>query len=234
MVISALQDTSSLPVESKQMSWIESVWPFSVLSYSPVSKSQTFIVASSLAETITLNTGWNITLVMGALWPETKTKINYVTINYSNLPVGQIEFAYKRNILSRSVSISSKFSKKGNAFTCQAEFLWGPRYPFRRVSLVPCRCALDVFLFCFVKFGLEFHHFFLQPDNGGPFLLQESAEFDSDVSWHIGLFFEGLQGVPEALGAQVISDGLITVTKIFFQYLIFFGNHKIANGNTRC
>jgi hypothetical protein len=37
------------------------VWPLSDFSYSPVSKSHTFRVASSLADTITLKTGWNIT-----------------------------------------------------------------------------------------------------------------------------------------------------------------------------
>jgi hypothetical protein len=37
------------------------VWPLSDFSYSPVSKSHTFKVASSLADTITLKTGWNIT-----------------------------------------------------------------------------------------------------------------------------------------------------------------------------
>lgn len=57
--------------------------PLRVRSYSPVSKSHTFRVASSLAETIRLNTGWNITLVTGALCPEnTKllTNDNLMTI----------------------------------------------------------------------------------------------------------------------------------------------------------
>jgi hypothetical protein len=47
------------------------VWPLSDFSYSPVSKSHTFRVASSLADTITLKTGWNITC-----------KRKYRSINY--------------------------------------------------------------------------------------------------------------------------------------------------------
>jgi len=52
---------SSLPLGSKAISCTESVCPFNVRSYSPVSKSQTFMDASSLADTIKLNTGWKIT-----------------------------------------------------------------------------------------------------------------------------------------------------------------------------
>ena len=58
---------SIFPFESKVTSCTESVWPLSVRSKSPVSKSHNLIVASSLAETKTLNTGWNTTFQNG-LW----------------------------------------------------------------------------------------------------------------------------------------------------------------------
>lgn len=52
---------NTLPCASKAMSCTESVWPLSVRSYSPVSKSHTLIVASSDEVINKLNIGWNIT-----------------------------------------------------------------------------------------------------------------------------------------------------------------------------
>lgn len=52
---------SIFPWASNAMSCTESVWPLRVLSYSPVSKSQIFMVASSDDETIKLKIGWKRT-----------------------------------------------------------------------------------------------------------------------------------------------------------------------------
>ena len=50
------------PLLSNATSFTALVCPFSVRSNSPVSQSQIFTVAASLADAITLNVGWNATL----------------------------------------------------------------------------------------------------------------------------------------------------------------------------
>lgn len=57
------------PLLSKSASWTALVCPLTVRSRSPVSQSQTLSVASSLAVTMTLKTGWKATLVTGLRWP---------------------------------------------------------------------------------------------------------------------------------------------------------------------
>lgn len=124
---------SNFPCPSNAMSCTESVCPFRVLSYSPVSKSHTFIVASSEADTIMLKMGWKITRLTVARWPDSLNFSGWRGIHSVGV---RLAFVGAPSINSFSVSLS--FDSSSITFFCNRMtdvhfFSNKPRY-FRSIS----------------------------------------------------------------------------------------------------
>lgn len=144
MDMSALQETSSLPETSNATSCTLSVWPFSVLSKSPLSKSHTWRSNERYGCEERSIQDWNASrrycpMMKRSLKPH---------LNCSIFTGGY----YKTKNRMENNSID------GGSVSSQTVLLRRPRYPFGRWSLAARRCTFYKFFLRLGEFGFEFHY----------------------------------------------------------------------------